>query len=1761
MILQKTCALRGGTLPLLLITALAVYCRAASAHEVLGHPQQGAAPIQETTAQIMARDLGQSGQTRLPHLAPRYGLSSENAVAASVSSSSGALPPSPSTLKAQTVSPTINFTAANFNDCSGWPPDTMGTVGPTQFIIALNGRIRSFSKATGLADGGINVDTDTFFSPVMTPGSNFTTDPRIRYDRLSGRWFIIMIDVPGQQGTLPNRVMIAMSNSGTITGSTVWSFFQFSGDPTNFADYPTLGIDANALYIGANIFSTSNGSLVNTTAFVVRKSSLLGGGPIVVTSFTGLIATSGHPPRAAGPFTPQGVDNYDPASTEGYFIGVDISSTSTLQLRRVSNPAGTPSLSGNVSISVSGFAVPINVTVQGTSGTIDALGSPARLLAAHYRNGSLWTSHNVGVNSSGGTSSPDRNGVRWYEIQGIPTGQTPSVAQSGTIFQSGAAALSYWMGTIMVSGQGHAAAGFTQAGPNNFLDAATTGRLASDPPGAMDTPVSYTSSSSAYNPSDASNPHRWGDYSYTSLDPADDMTMWTVQEWCQSAGNGFAVQVAKLLAPPPALPTGCSPSTVTQGMSGVTVTITGSSSNGFFDPGPGFPNHLGVTVNGGGITVASVTYNNPSNLTAVLNVASNANPSARTITVTNPDGQTATNASGLVTVVTSSGNQPPSLAPISNQTVAVGMTLTYTNVASDPDGDQLAFSLGAGAAANASINPTTGVFTWAPVQAQIGTNQFSVIVTDNGTPSLSATQSFHVVVVQSNSPPTLAPISDKEVAVGMTLTVTNTASDSDGDQLTFSLGPGAPANATIDASTGLFTWAPTQAQIGNHPLSMIVTDNGFPSLSATQSFYVLVVQSNSPPTLAPISNQELALSMTLVFTNSASDPDGDQLTFSLGPGAATNATLNATNGVFTWTPTSDQLGSNNFSVLVADNGFPSLSATQSFDVFVVPSNSPPTLAPIADQEVAVGMTLLITNSASDPDSDQLTFSLGSGAPVNATINASSGLFTWAPTQAQIGNHAFSVIVTDNGFPSLSATQSFSVLVVQSNSPPTLAPISNQELALGMPLVFTNSASDPNGDQLTFSLGPGAAINATLNATNGVFTWTPTSAQLGSNNFSVIVTDNGFPSLSATQSFDVFVVPSNSPPTLAPIAGQEVAIGMTLTVTNVATDADGDQLTFSLGAGAPDNAGIDPSTGLLTWAPTQAQIGNHAFGVIVTDNGFPSLSATQSFSVLVVQSNSPPTLAPISNQELALGMTLVFTNSASDPDGDQLTFSLGSGVATNATLNTTNGVFTWMPTPDQLGSNNFSIIVTDNGFPSLSATQRFDVFVVPSNSPPTLAPIADQEVPVGMTLTVTNAASDPDGDQLTFSLGAGAPANATINPSSGLFTWAPTQAQIGNHPFSVIVTDNGFPSLSATQSFSVLVVQSNSPPSLAPIPNQELALGMTLLFTNSANDPDGDELTFSLGSGVATNATINATNGVFTWMPTPDQLGSNNFSIIVTDNGLPSLSATQTFDVFVVPSNSPPTLAPIADRELAVGMTLFITNSATDADGDQLTFSLGPGTPANATIDPTTGLLSWAPTEAQLGSNSFGVIVTDNGFPPLSATQTFAVLVVQSNSPPTLTPIPDQAVYASSTLRFTNSATDPDAGQVLTFSLDPGAPAGAGVDPASGIFTWTPTQAQIGSSAVIVRVTDNGLPNLSDSKSFVVTILAGPVLRVGNVSSNGVTLVWDAISGNTYRVLYTTDLANPVWVSLTPDVVATNSTATFTGTNPQPVTFYRLLVVR
>ncbi len=526
----------------------------------------------------------------------------------------------------QTVS--LNFNSITFNDTFDLPPDSDGAIGPTQFLTVVNGRIRSHSRITGAADGVLNTTLDNFFASVINGSS--TSDPRVKYDRVNGVWYITCITV-----AMPvNRILLAVSSTAILSNTTIWRFFFLDptavnppGDAGLFLDFDTFGHDINALYVGGNQFNSS-GFYTNSCLFVIQKASVLSGGPLVANAFRNLIG-------GGGPVTPQGADNYDAAPTHGFAIG-NVNSTN-FALRIISNPGSTtPSISGAILIPITQTAEPPSVPALGSTTPLDSIDD--RLGEAHIRNNQLWVTHNIGVNSSGtSTGTIDRVGIRYYQYDlTIPT--VPVLVQSGTLFDSSATNPTfYWIPSIMTSGQGHMALGFSVAGATQSANAGTVGRLSSYALGTLGAPTLLTASSSSYNVQ-SGGVQRWGDFSVTSIDPEDNMTMWTIQEWC-NATNSYGCEVAQLLAPPPANVSSATPPIVSRGLTSVSVTIVGSaiSGSGFYDPGTGFDKRLTVLVNGG-VLVNSVTYVNPTTLIINFNTMF-ATSGLKTIIVKNPDGQ------------------------------------------------------------------------------------------------------------------------------------------------------------------------------------------------------------------------------------------------------------------------------------------------------------------------------------------------------------------------------------------------------------------------------------------------------------------------------------------------------------------------------------------------------------------------------------------------------------------------------------------------------------------------------------------------------------------------------------------------------------------------------------------------------------------------------------------------------------------------------------------------------------------------------------------------------------------------------------------------------------------------------------------------------------------------------------------------------------------------------------------------------------------
>lgn len=636
---------------------------------------------------------------------------------------------------------TPNVDVVTLADTGIVPPDTMGDIGPEQYLVAVNGRIRTIAKDTGAADTVIDDTLDAFFDTAS--GGAGTNDPRVRYDRMSGRWFVTAVTL-----TLPSSYLLAVSSDATLTPSTTWTFYSWANTRLStpdshpcVADYPTLGVDEDALYIGANQYcGTSPGSEVydSTSGYVIRKAALLDASPsLQITAFDELAVGSG-----AGLYSPQGVDNFDTGTDAGYFIGVDNAGVGgPLQLVRVQDPGGTPSLSAPMPVAVAPVALPIPVPHPGSLDPLDA--QDDRLQRAIIRHGLLWTNHHLEVDETGlSVIGGGRTAIRWYAIGQLAT--APAVQQSGTVYDPAATdPVSYFVGSLVATGQGHVALGATAAGAADHVNAIVTGRLASDAAGSMDVPTAVTTNTSfTYNRSAA--PQRWGDQSATSLDPDDDMTVWTLQQYVD-AEDSYALRLVKLQAPPPAQLTSVSPSTIRTNRTGLVLVVNATSAggSGFYDPGAGFPARLSAAFSGTGLTITSVTVTSPTSLTLTVNtVGAEAGP--RTLTVTNPDGQTTV----LAAAVTLEANAVPvaqadAYATAFNTPLVVSAPGVLSND-SDGNGDTLTAVLVTGPA-NGTLNLLpTGGFTYTPQTGFVGADAFTYRASDGEAQSTPAAVTINV---------------------------------------------------------------------------------------------------------------------------------------------------------------------------------------------------------------------------------------------------------------------------------------------------------------------------------------------------------------------------------------------------------------------------------------------------------------------------------------------------------------------------------------------------------------------------------------------------------------------------------------------------------------------------------------------------------------------------------------------------------------------------------------------------------------------------------------------------------------------------------------------------------------------------------------------------------------------------------------------------------------------------------------------------------
>jgi len=420
------------------------------------------------------------------------------------------------------------------------PPDTMGAVGPNHLVVMLNSQVRIQDKS-GAVLGTVSL------SNWWTAGSGLTGspyDPRIIYDSLTGRWMAV-VDANARSVT-DSRVWLAVSETGDPTG--VWLYYELNMESPNsnalWHDFPDIGTNRHWIALTNNMYD--DGDSFAGLGLIVLDKTTLGG---VLTCYywnQGFDSWGGY-----SGFTMRPALTFDPAEdvlymVDGnYWADYPLGSPAT-GLIRLSRITGTPA-TGPTCSHVPDAAGPapgsglfwttesydpwfqINASQPGTVLRIST--NDTRILNAVFRNGRLWFTHTGGFPNIGGSGvGLDRTVACWYEVAPLElqTDGAP-VQQSGTF--NGGSDVHYFFPSISVNRTNDAVVGFTRSSPSLYAEAALSGRRGTDPAGAMDAVTTIKAGEDSYVKVFSGTRVRWGDYSATCVDPVDDRTFWSIQEY------------------------------------------------------------------------------------------------------------------------------------------------------------------------------------------------------------------------------------------------------------------------------------------------------------------------------------------------------------------------------------------------------------------------------------------------------------------------------------------------------------------------------------------------------------------------------------------------------------------------------------------------------------------------------------------------------------------------------------------------------------------------------------------------------------------------------------------------------------------------------------------------------------------------------------------------------------------------------------------------------------------------------------------------------------------------------------------------------------------------------------------------------------------------------------------------------------------------------------------------------------------------------
>lgn len=437
------------------------------------------------------------------------------------------------------------------------------------------------------------------------------------------------------------------------------------------------------------------------------------------------------------------------------------------------------------------------------------------------------------------------------------------------------------------------------------------------------------------------------------------------------------------------------------------------------------------------------------------------------------------------------------------------------------------------------------------------------------------------------------------------------------------------------------------------------------------------------------------------------------------------------------------------------------------------------------------------------------------------------------------------------------------------------------------------AVDDDGDVLTYTIDQGpTAAQGTLNVNpDGSFTFIPEPNFNGTVTINFTVEDPSGATSSGVLTINVLAVNDDPVATNGTGTGAEDA-AISGSLASLATDVDGDTLTFSLATQAANGTVVIQGNGSYTYTPNAHFNGNDSFTFSVSDGNGGVTTGTVNLTVTPV--NDAPVASDFTvnaTEDQVLNGTLP---AATDVDGDSVAYALATGAANGAVVVNANGTFIYTPNANFFGTDSFTYTVSDGNGGSNTYTVTVNVANV-------------NDVPVGANGSATTAedvalngnlpaATDLDGDALTYALATG-PANGTVVVNAnGSYTYTPAANFNGNDSFTFTVSDGNGGVVTYTQSITVTAVND------APVAQDQTlpAIEDTVLNGSvTATDADGDTLSFSVAGGGTTaqgGQVVMQPNGSFTYTPASGFSGTDSFTYTVSDGNGGTDTATITLNV-------------------------------------------------------------------------------------------------------------------------------------------------------------------------------------------------------------------------------------------------------------------------